>query len=542
MKITSITIKDFRAFQEETTIELANYITCISGHNGIGKSTILAILSNCCELKNSIGTHLNGSAFRGDFSDIVVGDEKYDTTGEKVIIRFKELPSSTENDIYVEELSFRTTFQTGNRFRLIPKKIKGSRDTEQKIKHPSYYLGLSRLYPVGESKKAKASRTPIEYSEDLINIHERIMSQTYGENTHATSMNIVESPKNKLGIKNDNFAPTANSSGQDNLSQIILTVLSFKKLKENLDAEYHGGLILIDELDATLHPAAQNKLFDYLYSEARNLNLQIVFTTHSLSLLEHVSNEVNKKSTNDIKISYLRKRENSIDEKINPNKDFYRLDLTNTYLGTPKSYSPILILTEDDVARWFLEKILSLNDTQFNIKLLDVNISWTHIINLITSNLSGFQNYIVILDPDLLLEKNNNDLKKLIEGYPLQVNESCSDILILPSINGENIESILWNYLSSLPANHHFFDDDEIERCNWNKSIVISNGPDSEKYSRFSSEKVRIKHWFNDNMYYLDFLFKFWAKDNEKIINDFIALFKSTYSKKYKNTTNNTKG
>ena len=29
-----------------------------------------------------------------------------------------------------------------------------------------------------------------------------------------------------------------------------------------------GGLLLIDELDATLHPSAQNKLVEYLYKAA----------------------------------------------------------------------------------------------------------------------------------------------------------------------------------------------------------------------------------------------------------------------------------
>jgi len=47
--------------------------------------------------------------------------------------------------------------------------------------------------------------------------------------------------------------------------------------------------LLIDELDATLHPIAQNKLVDYLYEHAKKLKIQIVFTTHSLSMLEYIS-------------------------------------------------------------------------------------------------------------------------------------------------------------------------------------------------------------------------------------------------------------
>lgn len=535
MKIVSISIKEFRAFQEKTTIYLANYITCISGHNGTGKSTILAILSNCCELKTSIATHLNGTAFRGDFSDIVVGDNKYDSTGEKVIIEFKDLPSNNGNHIYVEKLAFRAFFQTGGkRYRLIPKKIPGIRETEQKINHPSYYLGLSRLYPVGESKQVTASKSPIQVSEKLVKTHEQIMSLEYGKNTYVTSLKVTESPKKKLGIKNDMFSPIANSSGQDNLSQIILTILSFEQLKEQLGNKYSGGIILIDELDATLHPAAQNKLLDYLYNQAKLLNLQIVFTTHSLSLLEHISDTIKKNKKNDIKIAYLRKIDNQINMLENPIKNFYQHDLFNTYKQYPQMPYPIFILTEDEVARWFLEKILDFKNENPNIKLLDLSISWSHIINLVTSNLSFYQqNHIIILDPDLKKDDNSNQLKKLINGYPIKINQQCSDILILPSENGEIIEEIFWNYVSNLPGNHEFFSEPEIENNNWNKKLVSENGPYSSNYENYENTKTRLKKWFNEHRYYIDFLFKFWAKDNEPIIDDFINLFKSSYNKKY---------
>ncbi|MBG1279471.1 AAA family ATPase [Lactococcus lactis] len=48
-----IELHDFRAFENFFEMDLAKNITCISGHNGIGKSTILAVLNNCGELKKS---------------------------------------------------------------------------------------------------------------------------------------------------------------------------------------------------------------------------------------------------------------------------------------------------------------------------------------------------------------------------------------------------------------------------------------------------------------------------------------------------------
>lgn len=541
MKIESISINEFRAFQEEFTLQLADYVTCISGQNGIGKSTILAILSNCCELKSSIAIHLNGSAFRGDFKDIIIGDDRYDTTGDKVTIKFKDLPSSTKDDIYVESLIFRTTFQKNGdnkRFRLIPKKQE-NRQTEQKIKHPSYYLGLSRLFPVGESKQAGKFKKQIPYSDELIHLHGEIMGQNYGENAHATPLSIHESPKKKLGITNNEFSSIANSSGQDSLSQIILTILSFEELKNTLGDDYHGGLVLIDELDATLHPAAQMKLFDYLLKYAKELDLQIVFTTHSLSLLEHITDYQKQQKKQESKIAYLIKRGAKICELENRNKEYYKLELTNRYLMSDKTQSvkPVFIFTEDEVARWFLEKILSLNSngSPYSIKLLDVNLSWGHIINLITSDLETYQNYITILDPDVNVRENKKSLEEKIKGYPLKVNERCGDILILPSPNNETIEETMWNYFENLPEEHKFFFDDFSINQNWDKKLLIKDGIGSKKYSNCKNDLHKKKCWFKDYNFLIDKLFNFWAKDNKEIVNNFIELFKSSYNVKYKN-------
>ena len=46
MYIKKLVVQDFRAFQKKFTIHFSKNITAISGQNGIGKSTILAILAN----------------------------------------------------------------------------------------------------------------------------------------------------------------------------------------------------------------------------------------------------------------------------------------------------------------------------------------------------------------------------------------------------------------------------------------------------------------------------------------------------------------
>ena len=51
MKITSLTINDFRCFKD-SKFTIGQNITIFSGTNAVGKSTILGLLGNSCELKS----------------------------------------------------------------------------------------------------------------------------------------------------------------------------------------------------------------------------------------------------------------------------------------------------------------------------------------------------------------------------------------------------------------------------------------------------------------------------------------------------------
>lgn len=58
------------------------------------------------------------------------------------------------------------------------------------------------------------------------------------------------------------------SAGQDNLGQILIAILSFKRLKNQLGEKYAGGILFVDELDAALFPAAQKTLLEVLAQES----------------------------------------------------------------------------------------------------------------------------------------------------------------------------------------------------------------------------------------------------------------------------------
>ena len=79
------------------------------------------------------------------------------------------------------------------------------------------------------------------------------------------------------------------SAGEDNLSIILTALISLKYYYQSINSTNEvESVLLIDEMDATLHPAFQIKLLN-LFREMSDLyKIQIVFTTHSMSLLEEM--------------------------------------------------------------------------------------------------------------------------------------------------------------------------------------------------------------------------------------------------------------
>ena len=296
MYINQLEIYNFRAFsgkkieQDENgnmiekdihyKFNFVNGLNCIAGHNGIGKSTILAMLGNCGELKKNVATHLNGSQFRGDYTEIIKGNPVYDPKGKVCTLHFSELPSNySYSETYIESLEFRTTFQNNSiRYRLIPVKNQ-NRKTEAKLRWPVYYMGLSRLYPIGESSDVSDTIMPEDITNEIKDIYSKIIPSKYDYKT-VSKVSIRETNKKQgVGVSTEKYSYEANSAGQDNIGQILLSVLSFKKLKEKLGNEYFGGLLLIDEIETHMHPKWQKKILGIIRRFFPNL--QIILTTHS---------------------------------------------------------------------------------------------------------------------------------------------------------------------------------------------------------------------------------------------------------------------
>lgn len=531
MWIKQLTIHDYRAFQEETTINLNKNLTLISGLNGVGKSTILAVLTNVGELKGY--KLLNGKKFRGEFSNVIMYDSDHDTSGEKAKIIFEDLPTNLKKYNVTEELKFRAAIQTRTaknqrkykRYRLLPKANENKKNSS-KIVWPSYYMGLSRLVPLGEYDLTKSQHNIIHFQQEMLKVHMDILNENL-DNVKFANLDIGTNYP-KATISSSTYGNASNSNGQDNLGQIIEAVFSFKKLKEDYP-DYIGGILAIDELDASLHPAAQNNLIDWLIEISKELNLQIVVTTHSLSMLQHVCDirKTNKKDS--ITINYLIRQGNKINIIQNQPFSFYKNTLRETY---EKMFNTkINVFTEDETARWFIREAMQLlNYDDKKLNFLEVNISWSHLLNLLNADYDNFSNYIFILDGDI----KNNIVRYMKEhaacNFNFDDNPNKSDILCLPC--DQPIEKKLFDYVNNLPDDDKLFSDPYMLRTGIvNKSIIEKFTDETrERYPKDDEQKtIFYKHWFKDERHqkYMNIFLRYWIRDNEQIVKKFLDSIKA---------------
>lgn len=299
-------------------IEFAPRITLIAGHNGIGKSTILALVANGSGLTESEFVTYSGRPFTGLLNEII----HIDFESEFLVHQTAKTLSNPiiDYDINGSEFSKRcalTKRTVKNRdgkttrleARVVPRNIKDSPHEDQKsgvtigvaakVPIPTIYLGMTRMIPIGESDPElieNSADTAIDQSdadfiEKFIQDIIRVGPKEKAANSTITTQAIKGTTKTSKHPKYPH-SPKSVSLGQDSLSSIATAFASFRKLDREWP-DYPGGLLVIDELDAGLHPHAQQSLMEGIKNAAKILRVQVIATTHSLCMIETIHPENN---------------------------------------------------------------------------------------------------------------------------------------------------------------------------------------------------------------------------------------------------------
>ncbi|OOE21473.1 AAA family ATPase [Bacillus subtilis] len=548
--ITKLEISLFRKYKNQT-INFGTRLNLICGLNGTGKSSILAMLGHTMELKLKDGKTVTNKQFRTEFGEIFKLSDKYDFTDEtdkkyryKVYAKIngkEDSRSFTLNKQTQKKKLSSGEYKHFSRIRPIPrgKGIDG-KNTSAKIKFPVLYLGLSRLYPIGEiPEEVEIKNRSIDLNQEelkWITDHKRkilgtidneiVDIQTYQAGTK-------DSKISGIGINTTLYDFTANSVGQDNILQILISLLSFKRLKDNYP-DYKGGVFLIDELEASLFPHAQESLLKLLDELSKELDLQIIFTSHSSIIIDYMWKRYSNNSRNfnnpnnlyniiflDYKDSQVIVNNNFDISYINAKLNF-KLNHSNDFQD-----SNIVIYTEDDTAKWFLEQfIVSFSklykvDSKFQRlknKIRPLNLSNNQLMNLVEGDEYFRNKVIIVVDGD-------TDIPQDKQGF--------NNILTLP---GQNYpEKVLIDFLKSDESDTYFSNDNCYER-NFSRDVLISDLDRTETLIKYNgknpSEKEINKNWFFNNSDFLNStnLVEYWIIENQNNSERFARLLINSHN------------
>lgn len=539
-KINKMNVKSFRSL-EDVDVKIGSKLTLIAGRNGTSKSTILGILAQICSFEKNYTPNgenelqfntVYDQEFYTEFRTHFRISEKYDTPKEKYQVDFGITDAQEQKEITA---SLQGTKRKSSLRLVLRKSDSIILNTSRNITHPSIFLSLERLLPI--IKRDKDSEALLDLSEEekefIVKAHNRIFT------TLDRHVSISSNLTKKAGVKstvvtNEKYDVDSASSGEDNIGQILMALVSFKRLKRNWP-DYKGGLLLIDELDASLFPRAQLELFDLFNKLAKQLDLQIVFTTHSPTLISHAfekweNAQKNASTKNDIAINYLTDSRGKVENRHDYSLGDIIADLNIT--GKTLEQRVKVNCYYEDTEAYFMANHLLKNEQKKLIKpMSNVKLGSNNYLSLINVGVPEFKKLsLVVLDGDIP--------KKEIVKYKNVVLLPCS----LPP------DQLIFKYLNELDANDRYWEN----ATRFNKHVfkaektykeIIENVVFSEEKGKYilknasnSDEACRylFKNWFN---YHYDNYFKKaglnpiirWKKDNKCLVKEFCEQFDKSY-------------
>ena len=410
-KIKKIKIEKFRALNN-ITLEFANRITVICGKNGMAKSSILGIIAQPFSFETDYTKQqklnyktLSGKPFKSSISEHFKLSQ-YDKK-EKYKVYLEVHDGYEDIDLNNLELDFvLSTDRDYPRPVLRNNSTKFNKNSSRNITHPVIYLSVKRLTPIVERGKYKERIDPYinNCQQEICNLIKNILLKYDNTKITATTSNIPS-----IVAHSDNYDYKSVSVGDDNIGQIVQAIFSFKKLKYELNNDYHGGLLLIDEADAGLFPAAQQEFIRRLAKICKEYDLQVVMTTHSPTMIEEIY-KLYKKASNDYKVLYLSNAYGKIEVFNNFSWEKIIADLNVQLVRTKEGITlpSVNVYVEDKEAADFFNSIINNRKIRKVINLIQADIGATSLLTLAEKKIPEFcKNSIICVDGDQNLSQYN---------------------------------------------------------------------------------------------------------------------------------------
>ncbi|MGC0945999.1 MULTISPECIES: ATP-dependent nuclease [Pantoea] len=422
---------DFVSFKKLKNIKVSfdENLNVISGTNGACKTTLLQLISNAFQMPTArSNVYNNNKCLRiireinkianPKMEAIVRDSKKYTDPADGIKGRLYSVIYSNADVLDFRKHNSKDE-NLAHRYALKPMYPRGK--PKQSLPHrPVIYLGLSRLFPIGEIKDSdielQKSNLPNEYNEMISEIYKEFL----GFKINNIGSNSISDFKSGPEFETDNPEIDSNtiSSGEDNLFIILKALVSLKFYYQSLEESINSkeSILLIDEFDATLHPYLQEKLLKKMSDYAKDYKIQIFITTHSLSLLKYASEKK-------VKITYLINDHTNIIKLDEPNYSKIKMFLQNKSKDDTYNFKKIPIFTEDPEARHIFNEIFD-----YWIKLKPELASIRNSLHLVDCSI-GANNLKTIFDDPFLIDTSlksicifdgdqQSDIKKSIISLP----------------------------------------------------------------------------------------------------------------------------
>ncbi|MBZ0207277.1 MAG: AAA family ATPase [Flavobacteriales bacterium] len=437
-QLNKLHIEHFRAL-ENVDIEFGNHITVVCGKNGTSKSSILGIAAQIFSFEKDYArdkelsfVQIAGGSFKSQYSEHFRISKKFDVPGSmKVNIELLDGYSGQAATAKLELM------KRANHSRpVVRNNSTAPEQSSRNFTHPVIFLSLKRLYPIADRTYKVIELDRMDDKEEFIALNNELLSRSSSLAT-GTGGTI-----NSAVAHGANYDHESVSAGEDNAGQIILALMSFRKLRKEYP-DYKGGLLLIDEADAGLFPAAQINLLKILDRECRSMNLQVIMTSHSPTLIEYAfeQSQVYRKN---YKTIYLCNTYGDVQVMQDWSWAQISADISIKTIATATNtlLPKVNVYFEDkEAADLFAALMVRQPLKKFIAPLRDVSLGCSNYLNLINAGVRDFsERGVVCLDGDTA--------HLLTKKHP-------KTVVLLPG--GLAPDRLIFQYLYNLPAGHEFW-------------------------------------------------------------------------------------
>ncbi|KHT24563.1 ATP-dependent nuclease [Pectobacterium brasiliense] len=443
-RLKKLKIENFRALKN-IEIEFGDHITVICGKNGTSKSSILGISAQIFSFDKDYVKEeglsfkqITDGIFKSQYGEHFRISDKFDVPGSMVVgielyDGYTNQPATAKLELMKRGTSPRPVVRNNST-------ASSGSNTSRNFTHPVIFLSLKRLYPIAARDYNISEFSYLnQHQQEFIGLTNELLNRS---SSRATGTDGTISSAVAHG---ENYDQDSVSAGEDNAGQIILALMSFRKLKEEY-SDYKGGLLLIDEADAGLFPTAQVNLLKMLDRECKDLNLQVVMTSHSPTLIEY-SYEQSNIFRRKYKTIYLSNTYGNVQvmndwswQQINADINTKTIDTTSG-ISLPR----INIYFEDKEAADFFSALMNRQPIKkFTNPLPDITLGCSNYIQLINKKIPEFSEKSIVCldaDQDSKIDEKNHKTVVLLPGD-------------LPP------DQLVFEYLYNLPADHPFWKND----------------------------------------------------------------------------------